>query len=437
MMIPTFGDFLANLAAELSALVVEAWARRIGEQIHGTPREQALRRCLDAGLVAFLRRAQTDAPAYVELLQTTDTFFQRADVVKELSRLLRGQRLDVDELHFLFTRAGYPGTDLFDFSAAMTDFETIFLLQATEEETLRETIQAAQLLQQTRLLADQVGLLREILAVLHQIALRDIAGIAADTITATNVVSGVQNVYQLKPEKPSPDYPDHWESHYLKALITRCGGLDLTTLSASEATADSLAIDAVFTTLYLEGVSRSEDETMADVLRPASSRQKKRDDDKREMARSEKERLPITATEAVAGVRRLVILGSRVAAKAPWSTTSRPNWRGGGAATKGLTCATGPQPIPRCRCASSRAASPIGWPGKSGAGKPATCGTIWPTCWGVGGAATAITACARRSSRRAAFSFSMAWTKFETWRCGGRSSKGQWPALPPMKTNAR
>ncbi len=306
---PTFGDFLANLAAELGALIVEAWGRRVGEQIHGTPREQALRHCLDAGLVAFLRRAQAAAPVYVELLQTTDTFFHRPDVVKELSRLLRGQRLDVDELHYLFTSAGYPAQDRFDFAAAMADFEIIFLLQATEEESLRETIQAAQLLQQTRLLTEQAGLLREILGVLRQIALRDIVGIAADTITATNVVSGTQVIYELKPEKPSPDYPDHWESHYLKALITRCGGLDLTTLSASEATADTLAIDAVFTTLYLENVSRSEDETVADVLRPAASRQKGRDADKREMAQSEKERLPITATEAVAGVRRLVILG--------------------------------------------------------------------------------------------------------------------------------
>ncbi len=52
-----FGDFLTNLAAELGALVVAAWARRAGERIQGTPREQAVFRCLDAGLVAFLHRA--------------------------------------------------------------------------------------------------------------------------------------------------------------------------------------------------------------------------------------------------------------------------------------------------------------------------------------------------------------------------------------------
>ena len=64
------GDFLTNLAAELGAKVIAAWERRAGEQLQGTPRDQAVRRCLDAGLVAFLRRVQTEAPAYWELLQT-------------------------------------------------------------------------------------------------------------------------------------------------------------------------------------------------------------------------------------------------------------------------------------------------------------------------------------------------------------------------------
>ena len=102
------------------------------------------------------------------------------------------------------------------------------------------------------------------------------------------------------------------EDHYLKAVLTRCGALDLTTLSASQATSDTLSIDAVFTTLYLEGMSRSEDQPVAELLKPQrnqpeagkANRTKMRDEQD-----EEKERVPVTATEAVAHGRRLVILG--------------------------------------------------------------------------------------------------------------------------------
>ena len=99
------------------------------------------------------------------------------------------------------------------------------------------------------------------------------------------------------------------ESHYLKALTTRCGGLDLTTLSASEASKDTLSIDAVFTTLYLEGLSRAEDQSVADLLVPKQGKPQAKRDTKRDADRDDKEQFPVTATEAVAHARRLVILG--------------------------------------------------------------------------------------------------------------------------------
>lgn len=300
---PLFGDFLSNLAAELGALVIDAWARRAGEHIQGTSREQALRRCLGAGLVAFLHRAQRDAPAYTELWETADFFFRRADVVKELTRLLRGQPLDMEELRYLFSSAGYPHQDPFDFAAAMADFEAIFLLQAIDEEALRGTVEAAQLLQQTRLLTVQQGVLQEILTVLRQIALRDITAIGAEAITAQSVVSGTQIVYQLTPDSGRAFFPPHWERHYLESLIAHCDRLDLTPLAASEATAESLSIAAVFTTLYLEGVSRAANETVAEALSP------RRSQERLEKKQREQEQYPITASEAIAAMPRLVILG--------------------------------------------------------------------------------------------------------------------------------
>jgi len=93
-------------------------------------------------------------------------------------------------------------------------------------------------------------------------------GISADSITSTNVVGGDQHVYQLAPENLTSRFPDHWESHYLRALLTHCDRLDMTPLAASEATTETLSIAAVFTTLYLENVYRTENETVTDALTP-------------------------------------------------------------------------------------------------------------------------------------------------------------------------
>ena len=311
-MTPILGDYLTNLAGELSAHVlahIPAWVQAAWQ---GDETDMAVRRGLDAGLAAFMRRAKADAPAYAELWELIfPRFFRDEQVAGQVVRLLEGQPLNRRALQFMAAGAGYQAERFpeLDFDAALQEFEGAFLIQATHEPTLQGILEANQLLQQTKLLAETRALLERIVALLQQIALQDIVGITADSITATNVVSGVQNIYHLAPAGGAPNYPSHWESHYLKALITRCSGLDLTTLSAGEATADSLSIAAVFTTLYLEGVGRAADEAVTDVLRPAEAPRVERDGRERAMPQPDKERLPITATEAVAGVRRLVILG--------------------------------------------------------------------------------------------------------------------------------
>ncbi|MCP4426005.1 MAG: SUMF1/EgtB/PvdO family nonheme iron enzyme [Chloroflexi bacterium] len=319
-MTPMLGDYLVNLAAELSAHVLAAIPGWVKSSWQGDETDTAVRRCLDAGIAAFIRRAQANAPAYEELWRLIfPRFFHDADVAAQVARLLEGQNLNRRALQFMAGDAGYQ-PDRFpdlDFDAALQEFEGAFLIQAVKEPTLQGIIEAAQLLEQTKLLAGTQALLAEIVALLDTIKLKQIAAISADSITATNVVGGDQHVYQLAPQSVAIRFPDHWESHYLQALIAQCDRLDTTPLSAGEATAETLSIAAVFTTLFLENAARAEDETVTEALSPKSRvenlkvtgfRGRKPATGRRqdgEMVRL----TSITASEAIAAMPRLVILG--------------------------------------------------------------------------------------------------------------------------------
>ncbi|MCA9873664.1 MAG: SUMF1/EgtB/PvdO family nonheme iron enzyme [Anaerolineales bacterium] len=310
---PLLGDYLSNLAAELSAHVLAAIPAWLQTAWRGDETDTAVRRCLDAGIAAFIRRAKADAPVYAELWDIVfPHFFADEQVAGQVVLLLDGRRLNGRALQFMAANAGYQPERFpaLDFEAALQEFEGAFLTRATHETALQGIIQANQLLQQTQLLAETKDMLARMVDLLAQIALKDIVGISADTITATNVVSGTQIIYQLAPPKSTPSrFPDYWEKRYLDSVVAECSGLDLTVLAASEATSETLTIASVFTTLYLDGVSRTADEQVADVVVPLLPRRSEPEDYQREMARQEKERLPITAVEAVADVPRLVILG--------------------------------------------------------------------------------------------------------------------------------
>jgi len=106
-----------------------------------------------------------------------------------------------------------------------------------------------------------------------------------------------QNFY----EKPSED----WENIYLKSLISQCDSLDLTAIdetSPQDGQGGMIHVSDVFTTLYLKGMDRFDDQTVEDAITGRKKTDEMRDPEK-------KERLPIHATEAVGSLSRLVILG--------------------------------------------------------------------------------------------------------------------------------
>ena len=106
-------DFLANLVAELTAKLLEVAGRGAKETLVGDEAQQALRRCVRAGVFALLARATTDALEESQLLEDLFTaFFEDLFVARELSKLLRGRFVDREELLDLFEQVGYEAATL-------------------------------------------------------------------------------------------------------------------------------------------------------------------------------------------------------------------------------------------------------------------------------------------------------------------------------------
>ncbi len=119
-------DFLANLTADLSVKVLEAAGRRLRETLGGTEEQQALRRCVEAGIVTLIAEATASEPEQITLLRDIfGDFFDEPLVASELSKLLRGRSPDRDDLADLFEQAGYDADTLpgLDFAAGIAAFE--------------------------------------------------------------------------------------------------------------------------------------------------------------------------------------------------------------------------------------------------------------------------------------------------------------------------
>ena len=329
--------YLANLLANLSAQIIPKAERRFRKEWQGPPAVAALQRCLQAGILMMVSKASTDVPEEEGLLEDIfNDFFAHVEVAIHLMNLLYLKPLNMDELAYLFAEAGYDAATLpgLRFDEAMTAFEVAFLEQATLEPTIQPIIQVHQGWAQTDLQRQMVSLMQQAVELLQPVrnqplAIRDGRIVvedrpgssptinARDINNAANVVSGVQqikNQFIFQWPSGAEVLPvTAWEPEYLKAVIGHCSQLDLTLLDASEAVPERLSIAAVFTTLYLEGESRLEDQPLSDVLLPAAVKQRQVEKQVGKQERSpdqeEKKRLPVAATEAVAALPRLVILG--------------------------------------------------------------------------------------------------------------------------------
>lgn len=294
-------DFLVNLAAELSAELIPALARRLRDTWQGDASARAIKACFATGLTALALQASAATPEEEALL--TDIFrdfFHQPEVQTQLLTLARGNEPDIAELAFLFSESGYDATTLpgLDFAQGMKAFSAAFLAQAVAEDALQGVIAAQQTLNQTRLLHDLVEQARELVLILRQQP--------GGVVHAGNYVVGTQILYQWG----SGAGPKTLEAAYLRTLIGRCNRLPLAEVDERLLgdDGDEVQLTDVFTTLYAargaQTITRTKGQTVAEALRPP--REKTMQAIRKQQA---EETQPLTAVSVAGVLPRLVILG--------------------------------------------------------------------------------------------------------------------------------
>lgn len=272
-------DYLANLAAGLTASMLESAGRRAREGLAGSEQEQALRRCVQLAITATLATASTATPEETDLLEDIwGTFFREPDVGRELAMILRGGTVDVDELAYLFAQCGYDAASLPGpgFTGSVQVFEPAFLAAAAEEPALQGIIQTNQLLEQTRLLREQLATIRELAAAMRDAQVGRV-GIRAGQITATNVVNGTQVIYEwsggglpLPDEEVAPLRRAYLNHLYETVGRLSLAGVDPQAASDAEARLDLSAVYTALLTLALdEGEGRAEKRHQEELPGPA------------------------------------------------------------------------------------------------------------------------------------------------------------------------
>jgi formylglycine-generating enzyme required for sulfatase activity len=287
-------EYMAGLAAELTLRVLDALGRRLRGAIQGTPRERALVRCYQAGSAALLPEDDPAREAYLPILKD---FFNQPAVQAELAKLVRGREPDQETLAEAFEDTVYDRQDLppFDFPARLAAFVEAFLQAVELEPELADTVQVAQLRDATQNLRDLVTDVSAIRRALEQAGSRVASGDVSATgdIQARDIITGKQiNIYAVPATSPPDPYAD-LERKYLRSLQKQVVELPLAALE--DEGADSRSAPVTLDRVYIALDTRS----TVKLTKEEKDRSEFRYGDER----------PLSALEAAAQNRRLVLLG--------------------------------------------------------------------------------------------------------------------------------
>ncbi len=193
-------EFIANTATALAGHAIEALGKKVQKRLFGTDKEQAIYRCVQAGIVALVATSTKAAPQETDLLvDIFGAFLNDPSVGHEIGQLLRGHSLKKKKLAELFSASGYDASTLpnLDFRQGMQAFEVAFIETASDEATLQGVIQTSQLLAQTKVQRDMSETLRGLLELLRSANLATVT-ISAGRVTARDSDTGRQMQYELE-----------------------------------------------------------------------------------------------------------------------------------------------------------------------------------------------------------------------------------------------
>ncbi|MDY0020145.1 MAG: SUMF1/EgtB/PvdO family nonheme iron enzyme [Anaerolineae bacterium] len=249
-------DYLANLTAELTAKVLDAAGRKVGEKLIGTEEMQAVRRCIDAGVFVLLAHASGAEPESTDLLQEIFTaFFEDPVVISELKRLLRGRSWDREELRDLFARAGYDAATLPElrFEEGLDAFEAAFLSAAGGEPALQGVIQTGHLIEQLHVQQALLDEVKSVAASLRELKSGGVGIRGGMILDGQGIVVGdySQSHVVINYYGPTDPHEKELRQAYLNHLFAEVSPLALSGIdpkAASDAKA-SLNLSAVYTAL--------------------------------------------------------------------------------------------------------------------------------------------------------------------------------------------
>jgi len=239
-------SFLPKLAAGLTVNLLGTSARSLRKRLETPERAKALERCSGAAIAAILAAAEPDDEDQANLLgDIFERFFKDEEigpeVAKEVSVLLKRERLNQLSLAELFEEAGFDPSTLpaLDLGEGFAAFESAFVLTAQQEGALQGEI----LLHET---AKQTVIQQKILDRLGEMAAGPL--LKANSIDAQNVVNGIQIIIQMG-GGAGGDVDDQAASdrrRYLQGLRGFCRSLPVAALGGDENLTEEVTLDQVF-----------------------------------------------------------------------------------------------------------------------------------------------------------------------------------------------
>ncbi len=189
MLDPITTGYLADVAANVTASLLDFLGGRLRQSIEATPRQKALERCYQAALAAWLPADDPLSKPYQPVLKA---FVDERAVIAEFAKLVRGRAPDQETLVESFADVTEGrGLPPFDFSARLGAGVEAFLQVAEQEPELAETIQTAQLRDTTQVLrsvATDVNAIRQAM----EVARPSTGDVTARDIHTRNLITGTQ-----------------------------------------------------------------------------------------------------------------------------------------------------------------------------------------------------------------------------------------------------
>ncbi|MGH1365345.1 MAG: SUMF1/EgtB/PvdO family nonheme iron enzyme [Calditrichia bacterium] len=351
------GGIISSLAANM----LQNAGVKLRKAIRKSGQEEALRRCTQAGVAAFLGVIKTNSQEEIDHLDTIfRAFFEKPDVAEELAMLLEGELPDEEALLKQFEQAGFIAEQLpgLDFEVSMSAFQQTFIASAAGEGELAGNIQALNLIKQSKIQNESLETLKQISAVLKSLkedTLQMASGKITGSIAETGQEGGVDFTQQLRPyfsgmtsenssrsvtiggdvqksiiitgdrakvdaffnfgnyyatsneATASEDNSTATRVRYLNSLINHCQTLPLAALGENVTLKEEITLDKVYVGLDTTTMQELTDSERK-VLSEKSGREIEKD-----------AKRPTTALEAAEGNDRLVLLGDPGAGKSTFA----------------------------------------------------------------------------------------------------------------------